>query len=106
MKKTTAILLSLATTLCIFISGCNHDEIKSAVDYSDLNNWAYCENAENDKQADVFFIGPTTYSGKDGSFNMPLTDESIKNAFIGAVNMEKDIYDDSARFFAPFYSRA
>ena len=72
-------------------------------DYSNPSLWAvYEENPSN--EVDVFFIAPT--SGHDPSFNMKLDDEDYKAAFTGATNMEKGIYDENARFFAPYYQQA
>ncbi len=75
----------------------------SEVDYSDLANWAYFESGGTDKAADVFFVCPTVYMGGD---NMSLSDEKTKSNFLGATNMEKGIYDDDSRFFAPYYRQA
>ncbi len=72
-----------------------------ATDYSKEENWAY--RGGGDKPADVFFICPTVYFGTDTSFNMDLNDEHTKKGFLGAINMEKGIYDEEARFFAPYY---
>ena len=37
---------------------------------------------------------------------MRLTDEDTKADFLGAINMEKEIYDRDSRFFAPNYRQA
>ena len=34
---------------------------------------------------------------------MSLEDEGAKESFLGAINMEKGIYDEDCRFFAPYY---
>ena len=105
MKKITTVILTIIMALPVLLSGCqNHPT--SSIDYSDAANWAYCENGVSEKQADVFFVCPTVYSGDENSFNMPLSDEKAKKSFIGATNMEKGIYDEEARFFAPFYCQA
>ena len=69
-------------------------------DYSDAANWA-CYEADIDKAADVFIICPTV-DMKD-EFNMSLDDEDTKASFLGALNMERGIYDADARMFAPYY---
>lgn len=74
--------------------------------YSDRDNWAYLETEENAKVADVFFICPTVYGGDDSTFNMSLDDAETKENFLGAINMEKGIYDAECRFFAPYYRQA
>ncbi|MBE6879208.1 MAG: DUF3089 domain-containing protein [Ruminococcaceae bacterium] len=106
MKKIATIILSLVMSLPLLITGCQQEMPKSNVNYSDANNWAYCEKDNKETKADVFFICPTVYKGDENSFNMSLSDEEAKKAFIGAANMEKGIYDENARFFAPFYSQA
>ena len=37
---------------------------------------------------------------------MSLEDEDTKESFLGAINMEKGIYDGSCRVFAPYYRQA
>lgn len=77
--------------------------LKSRVDYSDKDNWAYYGIGE-DKKADLFLICPTVDT-KD-EFNMSMDDEKTKAHFVGALNMERGIYEDSTRMFAPFYRHA
>lgn len=76
------------------------------VDYSLKYNWAYCENGQTDKQADVFFIAPSAVMGKQGQEILDFTRESARRNFVGAIDMEKGIYDTNARFFAPYYRQA
>lgn len=54
----------------------------------------------------MFFICPTVYGGSEGAENMPMEDQETKESFLGATNMEKGIYDDACRFFAPYYRQA
>lgn len=76
----------------------------SALDYSNPANWANLESEEvPGKEADVFFICPSVYGGSPDACNMSLSDEDTKESFAGAINMEKGIYDDNCRFFAPYY---
>lgn len=82
------------------------ESVETANLYSDSNNWAYLETDVMDKAADVFFICPTVYGGDENSFNMSLNDAEMKESFLGAINMEKGIYDESCRFFAPYYQQA
>ena len=73
-------------------------------DYSDPKNWAYLESEDDEsKLTDVFFICPSVYGGSEDACNMSLSDEDTKESFVGAINMEKGIYDDESRFFAPYY---
>lgn len=76
------------------------ETVPVAPDYSDLANWAYYE-ADLDKFADVFLICPTV-DMKD-EFNMSLDNEKLKASFLGALNMERGIYDAEARMFSPYY---
>ena len=72
-------------------------------DYSDPENWAYF-GIGDDKEADLFLICPTVDT-KD-EYAMPLDDEKLKENFLGALNMERGIYEDSARLYAPYYRQA
>ncbi len=99
--KITAVVL----ILCMLFSFAACSGI-SDISYSDAGNWAYYENEELNKSADVFFVCPTVYGGADNQFNMSLDDKETCASFLGATNMEKGIYDDNARFFAPYYRQA
>lgn len=74
-----------------------------AQDYADTHLWAYRENTAptTDKPVDVFFLCPTTCMRHVD--NMDVDDEKERAAFKKAVDMEKGIYDEHARFFAPYY---
>lgn len=102
-KTKRIVCISLIFVLiCSVIFGCETKE-KDVTDYSAASNWAYFEDEKTDTEADVFFVCPTVYFGDEDSFNMSLTDEETKSDFLGAVNMEKGIYDADSRFFAPYY---
>lgn len=90
--------------LMLLLAGCSRKE--AGVDYAKAENWAYCESGEPEDQADVFFICPTVYGGSEGAENMPMEDQEARESFLGATNMEKGIYDDTCRFFAPYYRQA
>ena len=70
------------------------------IDYAKKENWAYFGIGE-DKDADLFLICPTVDT-KD-EFNMSMSDEETKAKFLGALNMERGIYEDETRMFAPYY---
>ena len=72
------------------------------VDYSDRSNWAYFAEGTG-KDADLFIICPTVDLGRAGNFNMRMDDEAMKKSFVGALNMERGIYEDYALLYAPFY---
>lgn len=101
MKKIWMFPLTFILIVSIHFSGCSNQT--NAVDYSDQSYWAYFETDTEDKTADVFFVCPTVYFGSDDSYNMKFTDEDTKADFLGAINMEKEIYDRDSRFFAPYY---
>ena len=71
-----------------------------SVDYSAAENWAYYALGE-DKAADLFLICPTVDTQDE--FNMSMEDSKTKESFVGALNMERGIYEDSTRMFAPYY---
>ena len=72
-------------------------------DYSLPENWAYYALGE-EKAADVFLVCPTV-DMRDES-NMSLDDSRTKESFLGALNMERGIYEESCRLFAPYYRQA
>ena len=77
---------------------------KDATDYSNESSWAYFGIGE-DKEADLFLICPTVNTRKD-EYNMSLEDEETKEKFLGALNMERGIYEDNTRMYAPYYRQA
>lgn len=101
-RKISAIILLVIMALAL--TACSQSD-QSGVDYSDAENWAYLQT-EEEGRADVFFIAPTVYSGSEDSFNMAMDDDETKASFLGATNMEKGIYDEDNRFFAPYYRQA
>ena len=101
MKKTA---LALCLLFLVLVAGCTPQETSQTtpVDYSNPGNWAYLE-ADEPKAADVFFLCPTVYGGAEGAYNLSLDDRETKENFVGAINMEKGIYTDGCRLFAPYY---
>ena len=97
MKKLSAVILIL---ILLLASSCQ--SIPSGPDYSDSQYWAYYHEGE-DKPAYAFMVCPVVDMGRNGNLNMSLSDEDMKASFVGALNMEKGIYDDSAIIYAPFY---
>ena len=107
-KRDEAVYEDLFLGIClaaVLLTGCAPEKTgeKAGVDYSLEENWAYCENGEDEREADVFFICPTVFGGTDEEKNMAMDDEETKANFLGATNMEKGIYDGECRFFAPYY---
>lgn len=84
------------------LCACSQPKDAETVDYSKAENWAYYAEGEN-KAADLFLICPTVDMGGDGNYNMSMDDEETKESFVGALNMERGIYEASAVMYAPFY---
>ena len=103
--KQKYISLFAAFVLLASLFGCGRTVEQQGVDYADEANWAYFEMDETGP-ADVFFVCPTVYSGGEDNYNMPLDDQEAKESFLGATNMEKGIYEEAGRFFAPYYRQA
>lgn len=70
--------------------------------YANMENWAYY-GVGAARDADIFIVAPTV--GKYGDYNMPLDDKN-KYRFTRSLNMQKGIYEDSLRMYAPFYAQA
>lgn len=73
----------------------------TGINYSQKENWAYFGKGEN-TEADLFFVAPTVDLGKQHNFNMSMKDEDTKSKFVGAINMELGIYQNTC-VYAPFY---
>lgn len=74
-------------------------------DYADTGSWAYWRVGEN-KPVDLFIVCPTVDLGTGGNKNMSLTDNEAKKNFYGALNMERGIYEQHCRMYAPYYRQA
>lgn len=102
-KRVALIALCLLITVFLGIFYIHSKNINyKALDYSITDNWAVKEISE-DKSADVFLICPTVDMGRDGNLNLSIDNEKMRNNFVGAVNMEKGIYNVDANIYAPFY---
>jgi hypothetical protein len=75
---------------------------EAKTNYKKAENWAF-KPTQLTKPVDVFFICPSVYRGKKGSYNMSLADKESKRKFVGATNMEKGIYDKMGDMYAPYY---
>ena len=89
--------------LCLLFAGTACAESTQNVNYADRGNWAYFAEGEG-KVADVFLICPTV--DMNDEYNMSIEDEATKANFLGALNMERGIYEGSARLYAPYYRQA
>ena len=91
--------------LCLFMSGMLGAAAEAAsLDYNDERNWAYWQEGK-DKAVDCFLICPTVTLGGAGNYNLTLDNRQSGElrAFVGALNMERGIYDASCTMYAPLY---
>ena len=79
----------------VFISSASFAE----TDYSKPENWAYF--SEGSGSADLFLVCPAV--DVKNEFNMSLSDDSTKKNFLGALNMERGIYEELTRIYSPYY---
>ena len=100
VRKTIGIL-TISVMLCGVMCGFSQNDA-AKTDYSEDSLWAY-NGTDSSSQADLFLIGPTTYAGDEDSINMPLDDEEEKASFLGALNMERGIYEETLDMYAPYY---
>lgn len=74
-------------------------------DYADTGSWAYWRVGKS-KPTDLFIVCPTVDLGTGGNKNMSLADNEAKKNFYGALNMERGIYEQHCRMYAPYYRQA
>lgn len=99
MNKLIKIMLLLVlAAFCSLASAQEHD-------YADAGSWAYWRVGEN-KPADLFIVCPTVDLGTGGNKNMSLADNEARKNFYGALNMERGIYEQHCRMYAPYYRQA
>ena len=67
--------------------------------YASMENWAYF-GAGADSDADIFIVGTTV--DRYDEYNMTCDDKN-RFRFTRALNMQKGLYEDSLRMFAPYY---
>ena len=101
-RKMIAALLLVTMALTGF-AGAGASADTEYVNYLDMSNWA-CFAEGEDKPVDVFLVAPTVDTRDE--YNMSLGDEKMKQHTVGALNMQRGIYEDSARLFAPYYRQA
>ncbi|MBR2782722.1 MAG: DUF3089 domain-containing protein [Firmicutes bacterium] len=101
----TALLTALLLAL-LLLAGCagqSGADSAGVPDYAQVENWAWFAEG-GDKPADLFLICPTVDMRDE--YNMSLDDEETRASFLGALNMERGIYADCARLYAPYYRQA
>lgn len=98
MKK---LFLTFILSCTLFLTGCVIDDNKYALD----SMWAFKETQE-DLEYDTFFLAPTVTSGSVDKPMIDLTNPKDMSKFDGSIKMEKGLYDEDTRFFAPYYNQA
>ena len=89
----------------LVLTGCANGSGGDKVpDYGNTENWAYFGIGGEEREADLFLICPTVDT-KD-EFNMSMGDTKTKKNFLGALNMERGIYEENTRMYAPYYRQA
>ena len=101
--ETAAADVTAAETAAADATAAEIAEPSAVPDYAKEENWAYFGLGE-DKDADLFLICPTVDTRDE--YNMSMDDEEVKQSFSGALNMERGIYEDNTRMFAPYYRQA
>ena len=100
MNRIAAVIL-MAVLLMTAFCACA-PKAADITDYSLSENWAYLGEGEN-READLFLICPTVDMGKDGNYNMSMENTAMKESFVGALNMERGIYESVTTMYAPYY---
>ena len=98
-----ALLLILALGLCPVWQGAARGEAAAALDeaYAYPESWAFYAVGE-DRYADIFIVAPTVDNRDE--YNMTFDDDNLFR-FKRALNMQKGLYEDSLRMFAPYYAQ-
>ncbi len=109
IKKIIALFLPILV-LALTLSGCEKKVQEQVTylengipDYSGMRTWAWFSEGEG-KEADLFFIGPTVDTGEAG--NMSMENQKRRDAFVSSLNMERGLYEEVTRMYAPFYRQA
>ena len=129
MRNTVIFLFFICTTLlcsCKTYLPMNSFQSKSAkqVDYADLAHWAAHPDKvdpadkvpgsdivvrEHDQNMDIFFIHPTTYTGKKGhdTWNAPIDDKALnKRTDNSTILYQASVFNQAGRVYAPRYRQA
>ena len=99
-------ITAVLTASFLLLSGCAAPaelQVQTETKYSDTNQWAYFALGE-DRLVDVFLVAPTTGAGK--GTNASSNDAEYRDAMLGTLEMERGIYEESARLYAPYYNQA
>lgn len=72
------------------------------VNYADAGSWLFFADGAR-KDVDLFLIAPTADMGKDGNYNLSLSDSKTIENMQGALYMEKGIFNQTCRIYSPLY---
>lgn len=89
MKKCGAILAALFLLMAMTICAAGAENTLERLDYSKEENWAYCETGKAETSADVFFLSPSAFGGKEGSYMLELTNEKGETILSAASAWKK-----------------
>lgn len=96
-------------------------QVYAPPDYSQLKYWAaipgkhspadsipaFILDKKQDTGVDVFFLHPTTYTGKFEGWNASMDDEAInKKTDMGTILFQASVFNGSCRIYAPRYRQA
>ena len=103
MKK--YISLVFVFLIFVFLFSCNKENKNDNNQYSSDELWAVKETDEN-LDVDTFFIAPACTTGKKEEAVLDYNNAKRMSQFNGTILMQKGIYDEKTRFFAPYYHQA
>ncbi len=100
MRNLRRIILLLLAALLLPAFALAAEKDETAPDYGEAESWAYFALGE-DTGVDVFLICPTVDTRSEtNSFDL---NDKLKSRFVNALDMEKGIYEEAGRLYAPYY---
>ena len=100
-------LSALLTLVPLFVWPFSYAAFSATTDgpnYDNEENWIYCEtHRQLVKPVDCFLVCPTVDLGWHKNLNANMEDPKIRDYFLGALNMERGIYDNVGAMFSPLY---
>ena len=109
IKIFITLLMSILILSCSQTSANNQSKIEEVkTDYSDKNNWIVIPENPNDREVDVFYLYPTTWSRTDTNESIicPIDYIPMRATVTNAVIAHSGIFDEIGSIYAPFYRQA
>ena len=109
IKIFITLLMSILILSCSQTSANNQSKIEEVkTDYSDKNNWIVIPENPNDREVDVFYLYPTTWSRTDTNESIicPIDYIQMRATVTNAVIAHSGIFDEVGSIYAPFYRQA